>query len=385
MTALEELKAKIDTYKALVKEVDVKDAKMIAFDRDYEELKAAMESFSPDQIRECSTLIRESGLDEEIQGELLSVLEAIIEEKKRHFEAHSLESALAQSRLDSPALSSASSVTLSPREEGAESYSSSPLGLGNFDEKIQYLTRHREDAAALAEIDSEEVKSGEYYSDSVIMHLLIRRFLAESEVAIPGEIIRYQEGIGVTNLEDLAALNQKVAAMSCGEIIIQPLHRINSASRAPHWIATVITKDELGNVHMTAADSMFNAGASTPHLAIEDLATALKVQKANLHNLSTYQQNNDKDCGAWLIENSTLIANYAKAHGGVIKAPVTKEAVGLYAALDRDKSIGRTMRARHSADYKSMIKTASTQIGTVAVFSPTPTGITSATPKTKTR
>jgi len=263
---------------------------------------------------------------------------------------------MAESMHDSPA--SAIDMT-SPLDSSLDF--TPPAPLDSLAAKMEYLATNKlasegnsegfkaSIASDLADVNSDD----EYYSNRLIMQILTKRYLTEDNVII-GKEVEYQEGSGFAKPEDVAKLITQTQAMAPGQVLIQPMHRVNAEGRAPHWISTVITKDASGQVHLTAADSMFNThspdGSVNQHRALEVLARTLGISKTNVHNISSFQQGNGSDCGAWLIENTTQIADQMLRSG--IKGLATVE---MLKVKDTDRSFAIAMRHHHGIEYMALV------------------------------
>ena len=414
------------------------DAKTLA---GFNDLKATLESYSPEQIREFQSDLTKGlstgivGLSNlsprdiaQLQSEILTIAEEVIEEKDRMLErlaeerqseaARSLSSAsssesrtpeaspeffgplagagssitspMAAEYDDDPDLTAAmaASMLVSPTsisedelaEEAAmarmmaESMHDSPASaidmtspldrsldftpptpLDSLAAKMEYLDtnklasdRNSEGFKASIASDLTDVNSDEYYSNRLIMQILTKRFLTNDRVII-GKEIEYQEGEGFAKPEDVAKLIAQTEAMAPGQVLIQPMLRVNAEGRAPHWISTVITKDTSGNLQLTCADSMFNNhapdGSVNQHRALEVLTRTLGISSANVRNISSYQQGNGSDCGAWLIENTSRITEQL----------LRKESPAMLTKKDTDRSLAKAMRGFHETEYRALV------------------------------
>jgi hypothetical protein len=364
MSALDEIKQAAKIYFDLKSQgLSENDAQIIALDNINLDLKGKLDSFSYAELLSCVDELDGLGLPSFLLEEIKNIIENLVEEKLE------LQSSFTTMETLSPH-SMVSSIEISDSED-------SHIDFREREEEL--LARKRKILEEIKELgilgilddalDSIKIardgKRGEY-NDTVISTLLTREFINDPRVIVNGPLT-----VDTRGKEHKSQLEEALNNILNGDILLQPI--LIQEGSVSHWVSAVITKNN-GQTDIFIADSMFNPtypdGSKAVHPLVANLQSMIPTIEGyeagvRLHNLGLYQQNNDKDCGAWLIDNSIVIASFMQRNDpSVMSTKDLSEAVKLLNDTEETNSVKRMktggelgikLRAIHCALFNSVL------------------------------
>ena len=344
MAAFDKLKEKLDFY---IEIGEGEEQKEIVFGPNYQFLKDELTDVTIEDLWKCQDTLKdqriEAGLKEEINKALEELIDTMLiarlaesEEKTNLSKVPRINEIIAKSKeykeshvggagyaVGAYGASGGAGHAVYSWSHDTAAHSTVHTGFSHEDLEVPSEARLLENRVTKSDqydfmkiVQSEEVsdtfKTGQEYDGNAITLLLLDHFKDNDRVKVLSQALQVRMGERDSYKEELV---KSLHDLQNGEILIHPI--LKTEGTANHWVAAVITKNS-DKIDIVIADSMFNSiidGTHQKHPLIADLKQILyeepSYSKANVkfHNIGIYQQDNDVDCGAWLVDNSTQITN----------------------------------------------------------------------------